>query len=124
MVLKHYGKSKRKSKLLPQGRQLLQPLVWVLPKKPKKRGQPQKTPKATKSTKVTSQKSNTSRVEGEKDPGKPGQTTSTTTTAASADATLVQDECPDVKESSFPIPPSDMTISKVSQASAADVEIT
>ena len=87
--------------------------------KRKKRGQPKKTPKATKSTEVTPQKSDISMVEGEKE-----QTTPTTTTAASADTTVVQDDCPDVNECSSPIPPSDMTISKVGQASAADKEIT
>ena len=41
----------------------------------------------------------------------------------SADVTVVQDECPDINESSSLIPPSDMNISKVGQASAAEVEI-
>ena len=37
--------------------------------------------------------------------------------------TVVQDESPDVNESSSSILPSDMTISKKGQASAADIEI-
>ena len=55
--------------------------------------------------------SDTSMVEGGKEPSKPEQTTPTTTTAPSADAPVDQD--PDVNESSSPIPPSDMNISKV-----------
>ena len=61
-------------------------------------------------------------VEGGKEPSKPEQTMPTTTTAASADTSVVQDEGPDVNESSSPIPPSDMNISKVGQPSAAEVE--
>ena len=68
-----------------------------------------------------SPKSDTSTVEGGKEPSKPEQTTPTTTTAASADAPVDQD--PDVNESSSPILPSDMNISKVGQASAAQIEI-
>ena len=71
---------------------------------------------------MTPQKSDTSMVEGGKEPSKPEQTTPTTTTAASADASFVQDEGPDVNESNSPILPSDMNISKVGQASAAGVE--
>ena len=70
---------------------------------------------------MTPQKSDTSTVEGGKEPSKPEQTTPTTTTAPSADAPVDQD--PDVNESSSPIPPSDMNISKVGQASAAQIEI-
>ena len=87
--------------------------------KKKKRGRPKQTPKAPKSTEVTPQESDTSMVEGGKEPSKPEQTTPTTTKAASADATVVQDEGPDVNQSSSPIPPSDMNNSKVGQASAA-----
>ena len=75
-------------------------MVWVLPKK-KKHGQPKKNPKATKSTEVTPQKS---------------------TTTAVGDA-VVPDESPEVNKSTSPIPPSDMIISKVGQALAADIEI-
>ena len=89
--------------------------------KKKKRGRPKKTPKAPKSTEVTPQKSDTSTVEGGKEPSKPEQTTPTTTTAPSADAPVDQDT--NVNESSLPIPPSDMNISKVGQASAAQIEI-
>ena len=39
----------------------------------------------------------------------------------SADASVVQDEGPDVNESIYPVP-SDMNISKVGQASAAEVQ--
>ena len=91
--------------------------------KKKKHGRPKKTTKAPKSTEVMPQKSDTSMVNGRKEPSKPEQTTPITTTAVSADATVVQDECPDVNESSSHIRPSDMKISKVGQASAAEVEI-
>ena len=43
----------------------------------------------------------------------------TPATAVSADSTVVQDESPDVNESSSAIPLGDMTISKVGQASGA-----
>ena len=85
--------------------------------KKKKRGRPKKIPKAPKTTEV----SDTFTVEGGKKPSKPEQTTPTTTTAPSADAPVDQDS--DVNESSSPIPPSDMIISKVGQASAAQIEI-
>ena len=90
--------------------------------KKKKRGRPKKTRKAPKSFEVTPQKSDTSMVEGGKEPSKPEQTMPTSTAAASAEASVVQDEGPDVNKSSSPIPPSDMYISKVGQASAAEVE--
>ena len=85
--------------------------------KKKKRGRPKKIPKAPKTTEV----SDTSTVEGGKEPSKPEQTMPTTTTAPSADAPVDQD--PDVNVSSSPIPPSDMNISKVGEASAAQIEI-
>ena len=91
--------------------------------KKKKCGRPKKTPKVPKSTEVTPQKSDTSMVEGGKEPSKPEQTTPTTTTAASALTTVVQDECPDLNESSSPNPPSGINISKVGQASDAEIEI-
>ena len=122
MVQTRHGKSQSQRQLLPQSRRWLQLLVWALPKKRNVvEEDPKKTPKAPKSTEVTPQKSATSTVEGGKEPSKPEQTMPTTTTAPSADAPVDQD--PDVNESSSPIPPSDMNISKVGQASAAQIEI-
>ena len=91
--------------------------------KKRKRGRPKKAAvKQSKTTEVTLKESDTTAVEGGKEPNKPEQTTLTTTTAASVDETVVPDESPVVNESTSSTPPADMDISKVGQASAADVD--